>query len=145
MTYVFSSPGATIPYTMEVMIDCIMNAKKSVRLCTPYFIPTDEFRTALFVARSKGVAVELMIPYKGESYVVQVASMSFLKLLAERDMKIFMYQKGIVHENMNAIGGQTLFVGSTCLDTRSFLINVEYSAIMKSYTLFEAIDAQFEA
>lgn len=145
LTYAFSSPGATIPYTMEVMIDCIMNAKKSVRLCTPYFIPTDEFRTALFVARSKGVEVELMLPYQGDSYVVQSASMSFLKRLAERDVKIFMYQKGFMHAKTISIDGQTLFVGSTNLDIRSFLINFEYSAIMKSKTLCEAHDAQFEA
>ncbi|HLV46364.1 MAG TPA: cardiolipin synthase [Flavobacterium sp.] len=144
MTYAFSSPGKSIPYTMEVMINCIMNAKKSVKLCTPYFIPTDEFRTALFVAKSKGIEVELMLPYQGDSYVVQSASMSFLKRLAERNIKIFMYQKGFIHAKTISIDGQTLFVGSTNLDTRSFLINFEFSAIMNSPELCQIHDQQFE-
>lgn len=144
ITYAFSSPGAPIPYVMEVMINSIVNAQKSVKLCTPYFIPTDEFRIALLIAQSKGVQVELMLPHRGDSNVVQAASLSFLKVLAERGVKVYLYKKGFMHAKTISIDGQTLFVGSTNLDVRSFLINFEYSVIAKSKLLCEEHDAQFE-
>lgn len=144
MSFAFSSPGKSIPYTMEVMINSILQAKKSVKLCTPYFIPTDEFRAALKIAQSKGVEVELMLPYESDSYIVQAASMSFLKRIVARGIKVYMYQKGFIHAKTIAIDDEILFVGTTNLDIRSFLINFEYSAILQNKQICAEHNLQFE-
>lgn len=144
ITFAFSSPGNTPPYVMESMILSISAAQKSIQLCTPYFIPTDSFKTALLIAVSKGVDVSLMLPLKGDSSVVQAASLSFLKPFMERGMKVFLYEKGFIHAKTICIDGLLSYVGTTNLDSRSFLINFELSAIVLDKTIAQQLTQQFE-
>lgn len=144
ITFAFSSPGNTPPYVMESMILSISAAQKSIQLCTPYFIPTDSFKTALLIAVSKGVDVSLMLPLKGDSSVVQAASLSFLKPFMERGMKVFLYEKGFIHAKIICIDGLLSYVGTTNLDSRSFLINFELSAIVLDKIIAQQLTDQFE-
>lgn len=144
ITFAFSSPGNTPPYVMESMILSISAAQKSIQLCTPYFIPTDSFKTALLIAVSKGVDVSLMLPLKGDSSVVQAASLSFLKPFMERGMKVFLYEKGFIHAKTICIDGLLCYIGTTNLDSRSFLINFELSAIVLDKIIAQKLTNQFE-
>lgn len=144
ITFAFSSPGNTPPYVMESMILSISAAQKSIQLCTPYFIPTDSFKTALLIAVSKGVDVSLMLPLKGDSSVVQAASLSFLKPFMERGMKVFLYEKGFIHAKTICIDGLLCYIGTTNLDSRSFLINFELSAIVLDKIIAQQLTDQFE-
>lgn len=144
ITFAFSSPGNTPPYVMESMILSISAAQKSIQLCTPYFIPTESFKTALLIAVSKGVDVSLMLPLKGDSSVVQAASLSFLKPFMERGMKVYLYEKGFIHAKTICIDGLLSYVGTTNLDSRSFLINFELSAVVLDKTIAEQLTQQFE-
>ena len=144
ITFAFSSPGNTPPYVMESMILSISAAQKSIQLCTPYFIPTDSFKTALLIAVSKGVDVSLMLPLKGDSSVVQAASLSFLKPFMERGMKVFLYEKGFIHAKTICIDGLLCYIGTTNLDSRSFLINFELSAVVLDKIIAQQLTDQFE-
>jgi len=144
MTFAFSSPGNTPPYVMESMILSISAAQKSIQLCTPYFIPTDSFKTALLIAVSKGVDVSLMLPSKGDSSVVQAASLSFLKPFMERGMMVYLYEKGFMHAKTICIDGLLSYIGTTNLDSRSFLINFELSSVVLDRTIAQQLTNQFE-
>ncbi|UUV22684.1 cardiolipin synthase [Paenimyroides aestuarii] len=144
VTFAFSSPGDTPPYVMEAMILSILAAQKSIQLCTPYFIPTESFKTALLVAVSKGVQVSLMLPSKSDSAIVQAASLSFLKPFLNRGMKVYLYEKGFIHAKTICIDGLLSYVGTTNLDARSFLINFELSAVVLDKTIAEQLTQQFE-
>lgn len=144
ITFAFSSPGNMPPYVMESMILSILAAQKSIQLCTPYFIPTDSFKTALLIAVSKGVDVSLMLPAKGDSSVVQAASLSFLKPFMQRGMKVYLYQKGFMHAKTICIDGLLSYVGTTNLDSRSFLINFELSAVVLDTEIAQQLTDQFE-
>ena len=144
VTFAFSSPGNSPAYVMEAMILSILAAQKSVLLCTPYFIPTESFKTALLIAVSKGVDVQLMIPAKGDSAIVQAASLSFLKPFVSRGMKVFTYNKGFIHAKTICIDGLLSYVGTTNLDSRSFLINFELSAVVLDQQLAKELSESFE-
>ncbi|HUH25564.1 MAG TPA: cardiolipin synthase [Flavobacterium sp.] len=143
VTFAFSSPGNTPPYVMESMVLSISAAQKSIELCTPYFIPTESFKTALLIAVSKGVEVSLMIPEKGDSAVVQAATLSFLKPFVQRGVKVYLFQKGFIHAKTICIDGLLSYVGTTNLDSRSFLINFETSALFLSKPLANKLSEQF--
>ncbi|WKW46234.1 cardiolipin synthase [Myroides sp. JBRI-B21084] len=143
VTFALSSPGDTPPYIMEAMILSISTAQKSIQLCTPYFIPTESFKTALLIAISKGVEVSLMIPAKSDSAVVQAASLSFLKPFVERGMNVFLYKKGFIHAKTICIDGLLSYVGTTNLDSRSFLINFELSALVLDPLFAKQLSEQF--
>ena len=143
VTFAFSSPGKTIPYIMESLLLSIVSAKKSVELCTPYFIPTESFKTALLTTISKGVNITLLIPKKGDSAVVQAATLSFLKPFVERGMKVYLYEKGFVHAKTVCIDQQLSYVGTTNLDSRSFLINFELSALILDKEIAKELSSNF--
>lgn len=143
-TFAFSSPGNSIPYIMEAMILSIVSAKKSVELCTPYFIPTEAFKTALLTTISKGVNVRLLIPAVGDSAIVQAASLSFLKPFMERGLKVYLYNKGFVHAKTVCVDGMLSYIGTTNLDSRSFTINFELSALILDPTTALKLTNQFE-
>jgi cardiolipin synthase len=137
-------PEGDTPTAMESMILAITQAKKNVQICTPYFIPSDEFKSALLVAVSSGVEVELMLPKIGDSFIVQQASLSFLKPLMKRGVKVLLYEKGFIHAKTLVIDDDLAFVGTVNLDNRSFFINFEITTVIHDDHLIEKLRNQFD-
>ncbi|MBW1618808.1 cardiolipin synthase [Empedobacter falsenii] len=144
VSFGLSSPGSDLHSAMEAMVLAITLAKKKVQLCTPYFIPSDEFKTAMMIAVSSGVEVELIIPKKGDSIVVQQASLSFLKPLMKRGVKVYLYEKGFIHAKTITVDDKLAFIGTVNLDYRSFMINFEITSVIENATLLQQMSAQFD-
>ncbi|MDM1041031.1 MULTISPECIES: cardiolipin synthase [Empedobacter] len=144
VSFGLSSPGSDLHSAMEAMILAITLAKKKVQLCTPYFIPSDEFKTAMMIAVSSGVEVELIIPKEGDSIVVQQASLSFLKPLMKRGVKVYLYEKGFIHAKTITVDDKLAFIGTVNLDYRSFMINFEITSVIENETLLKQMSAQFD-
>ena len=144
VSFAFSDPGSDAPYNMEAMLVGISEAAHTVRLCTPYFIPSEELSTALQLAAASGVRVELMLPAHSDSFIVQHASFSFLKPLLERGVQVYLYEKGFIHAKTICIDGQLAYIGTVNLDIRSFYINFEVSAVINDLSICSRLDGQFE-
>ncbi|WP_312355036.1 cardiolipin synthase [Empedobacter sp.] len=144
VSFGLSSPGSDLHSAMEAMVLAITLAKKKVQLCTPYFIPSDEFKTAMMIAVSSGVEVELIIPKKGDSIVVQQASLSFLKPLMKRGVKVYLYEKGFIHAKTITVDDKLAFIGTVNLDYRSFMINFEITSVIENATLLQQMSTQFD-
>ncbi|WP_353129179.1 cardiolipin synthase [Parapedobacter pyrenivorans] len=144
LSFAFSDPGSAAPFNMEAILIGIAEAERTIQLCTPYFIPSDELTTALQLAAASGVAVELMLPAQSDSFLVQHASFSFLKPLLARGVSVYLYEKGFMHAKTICIDGKLAFIGTVNLDIRSFYINFEVSAIINDEELCRQLNAQFE-
>ena len=142
--FAFTTPGAPIQSAMESMILAITLAKKKVRITTPYFIPSDEFKSALLIAVNSGVEVELLMPKNGDSIIVQEASLSFTKKLMEQNVKVYLYEKGFVHAKTIVVDDDLAFIGTVNLDNRSFFINFELTAIVHDQALITKMIADYE-
>lgn len=142
--FVSSDPASIGPFNMEAMLIAIGEANTHVRLCTPYYIPSEELERALIVAAASGVEVELMIPSASDSYFVHHASFSFLKPLLERGVKVFLYKKGFLHAKTMTVDGKLTFIGTVNLDIRSFYINYEIAAVVSDPTFCLASEQQFD-
>lgn len=59
-------------------------------------------------------------------------------------MKIYEYQKGILHAKILIIDGHLGIVGSANFDIRSFQLNFEVSALNYSRTFVEKLEADFK-
>lgn len=141
---VSSDPASVGPFNLEALLLAIGEANTSVRLCTPYFIPSQELERALIVAASSGVEVELMIPATSDSFFVRHASFSYLKPLLQRDVKVYLYEKGFVHAKTVTIDDKLSFIGTVNLDIRSFYINYEVAAILSDSALCTELQEQYE-
>ena len=106
-----SGPSSEAPYIMETILLAISQAKKTIRICTPYFIPTDELTSALVIAAANGIKVELILPARSDSFIVQHASFSFIKPLLQRGVNVYLYEKGFIHSKTISIDSSPCFCG----------------------------------
>lgn len=139
-----SGPNAPVPYLLEALLVAIARARQSIRITTPYFIPDAQLTSALVIAAANGVAVELIIPARSDSFLVQHATFSFIKPLLQRGVRVHLYTRGFVHSKTVSIDGCLAFVGSANMDTRSFHLNFEVMAVIHEAALCHALEAAFE-
>ena len=144
VAFAASGPSSAAPFAMEAILLALSQAKKSIRICTPYFIPTEQLTTTLMIAAANGVAVELILPRKSDSFIVHHASFSFIKPLLERGVRIFLYKKGFMHAKTISIDGSLAFVGTVNMDTRSFFLNLEITSVIYEPKFCEALESSFE-
>ncbi|HMR17893.1 MAG TPA: cardiolipin synthase [Sphingobacterium sp.] len=142
--FVSCDPASKGPFNLEALLIAIGEANTKIQLCTPYYIPGEELERALIVAASSGVEVELMVPARSDSYLVQHASFSFLKPLLERGVKVYQYKKGFMHAKTMNVDNKLCFIGTVNLDIRSFYINYEIAAAVSDVQLCRQMDKQFE-
>jgi cardiolipin synthase A/B len=138
-----SGPSSNIPYVMETILLALSQAKKSIRICTPYFVPNEQLTSALVIAAANGIEVELILPEKSDSFIVQHASFSFIKPLLQRDVKVYLYQKGFIHAKTISVDGNLAFVGTVNMDTRSFFLNFEITSLIYDSFLCKALEESF--
>src|SRR6476620_12763407 len=101
---------------METILLAISQAKKTIRISTPYFIPTDQLTSALVIAAANGIKVELILPAKSDSFIVQHASFSFIKPLLQRGVNVYLFEKGFMHSKTISIDHSLAFIGTVNMD-----------------------------
>jgi len=138
-----SGPDSNIPYIMETILLAINQAKKSIHICTPYFIPNEQLTSALAIAASNGIDVQLIMPSRSDSFIVQHASFSFIKPLLQRGVKVFLYEKGFIHAKTISIDESLAFIGTVNMDTRSFFLNFEITSLIYEPGLCDALEHMF--
>ncbi len=138
-----SGPDSSYPYNMEALLIAINQAKRTIRITNPYFIPSQEVLTALELAISIGVEVEIILPGKSDSYIVQHASFSYLSPLIDRGVKVYLYQKGFVHAKTMLVDDALAFIGTVNMDIRSFYINFEIAAMVQEKELCSQMNQRF--
>ena len=122
------------------MITC---AKDKVYIQTPYFIPDDVFFASLRIAVKSGVDVRIMVPRKPDKKTVYLATLSYLKEMAEIGVKIYLY-KGFLHSKALIIDDNLLSIGTCNMDNRSFALNFENTVLIYSKKLNKQHQEIFE-
>lgn len=108
----------------------IAQAKNTVYIETPYFIPDESILTALKAAAMAGVDVRIIFPQKSDHATVHEASLSYLEELMRLGAKVYFYQKGFIHSKMLLVDNETASVGTANMDIRSFMLNSEINAFI---------------
>jgi cardiolipin synthase A/B len=138
-----SGPFTPVPYILETILLALSQAKKSIRICTPYFVPNEQLTSVLVIAVANGVEVELILPMRSDSFIVQHASFSFIKLLLQRGVRVYFYHKGFIHAKTISIDNSLAFVGTVNMDTRSFFLNFEITSIIYETGFCDALEQSF--
>src|SRR6185369_8750908 len=84
---------------------------------------------AMIEAVKRGVDVQIMLPSASaiDTPIVQHASHHHFGDLLKAGVRIFEYQKTLLHQKVMIVDGKWSCVGSTNFDDRSFLLNDEIS------------------
>ena len=112
------------------IVQAIYDAKKSIFIQTPYFLPPDAMIDALQAAAIRGVDVRVMISKRSDVPLVQLASRSYIKNMLESNVKVYFYEKGFLHSKMMVFDDSLTLIGSANFDTRSFEQNFEVEAFI---------------
>ena len=112
------------------IMQAIYDARKSIFIQTPYFLPPDAMIDALQAAAIRGVDVRVMMSKRSDVPLVQKASFSYIKDMLKAGVKIYMYYKGFLHSKMIVFDGSLTLIGSANFDSRSFEQNFEVEAFI---------------
>lgn len=121
----------------------ICNAKKSVYIETPYFIPDESLLRALKSASLSGVDVRIIFPSIPDHKIVHHASYSYFNDILKSGGKVYLYKKGFIHSKVVIIDDKISSTGSANMDLRSFMLNFEMNAFMYDEKIIKKITEDF--
>lgn len=143
---VWLSPAGS-PSTVKLLhYLAIRAAKKRLTLQNPYFLPDPDARQALLEAVKRGVEVRIMIPSDQvtDEPHVQHASHHHYGTLLQGGVKLYDYEKTLIHQKVLIVDGQWASIGSTNFDDRSFEINDEVSLVVHDERIARELEETFE-
>lgn len=120
-----SGPDGDYGAFHEVLVAAIHGAQRSVRIVTPYFIPSDEVSLALRVAAKRGVKVEVLVPGQLDHAFIRWAMNAFLEPLLRAGVRIRRRPGAFLHAKVLLVDDLWALVGSSNVDPRSYFLNYE--------------------
>lgn len=119
-------------------------ARERLWLSTPYFVPDSSVRAALELAVLRGVDVRVMIPSRPDHAGVFLASTLHAHEAVLRGIRMFRYEPGFLHQKAMLIDGHSAAIGSMNLDTRSFRLNFEVTALAVDESFAAEVEAMLQ-
>lgn len=132
MQLITSGPTGQWGNIALVFLKAIGNAKKSIYIQTPYFLPTEGLLRALQAAALSKIDVRVMMPRKSDSAMLRHASFSYIKDCLRAGIKVYLYEPGMLHGKVIIVDDDFCTVGSTNFDFRSFEHNFESNLFIYS-------------
>ena len=126
---VASEPGGAFEI-YKTYILAFQQAKKSIKITSAYFVPDEQTVAALEAAARRGVDVKIVLPGVSDSGLVFYAGHAFYQRLLDSGVRIFQLKLAVLHAKTAVIDGVWSTIGSTNIDTRSFLLNSELNVVV---------------
>lgn len=102
-------------------------AQHSVRIVTPYFVPTWPLVSAMAMRALRGVEVTLMLPSKVDLPYMRWAADAYLWQLLEHGVRVYRHPPPFVHTKLMIVDERWVLLGSANLDRRSFRLHFEFN------------------
>ena len=143
----YTSPSGGVSSVQVLYYLAIKAARREIIIQNPYMLPDRDAIRALEEAVARGVDVKIMVPSTDatDSAIVQHASHHHFGSLLKRGVKLWEYDRTLLHQKIMVIDGVWSCVGSTNFDERSFQLNDEISMGVVDPALAAQLKAAFEA
>lgn len=125
-----SGPDFKHPPIRNMYVKMINNAKKSIKIMTPYIALDQEMMTSLIIASKSGVKIDIIIPGIPDKSSVYIVTTSFIEELLEEGINVYKYSPGFCHAKVFMIDDHLASCGSYNLDNRSARINFELTTLL---------------
>lgn len=110
-----------------ILIGALGCARTSVRILTPYFVPTRELLVALRTAVLRGATVELILPEKSNLRFVDWACNAHLPEVVSYGIRVYRQPAPFSHAKLLVVDDFYVNMGSANLDPRSLRLNFEFN------------------
>ncbi len=119
-------------------------AKREVRVLTPYFLPPEPIFSALIACALRGVKVRILLPAENNIPMVKWASRTVYAPLLKHGCRFFESAPPFDHSKALIIDGTFTLIGSTNWDPRSLQLNFEFNLACFDEKLARALMAEFD-
>jgi cardiolipin synthase len=136
-----SGPDEDVGSIETIFATALGQAKRSIRIVTPYFLPDERLKSAIILAGLRGVQVELVIPDRSDHVVMDWAMRAHLSFFPVERMKCFGTPNPFDHSKLLTVDGKWCAVGSANWDVRSLRLNFEFLLECYDKDMVTAIDA----
>ncbi|MFA6463953.1 MAG: phospholipase D-like domain-containing protein [Candidatus Paceibacterota bacterium] len=127
--YLTNSPLPRKKFMYKELIRAIKSADHYLYLTTPYFLPNHHLLREIKKASKRGVKVILLIPKNPNHILIEIGSGTFFEDLLEHNVKIFRYEKTMIHSKTAVVDGTWSTIGSLNLDNISLRYNFEANLV----------------
>jgi len=111
---------------IELIIQSAVSAaKRSVRIVTPYFLPTRSLIAALKSAALRGIEVDIVLPEKSNLRYVDWATRNLLWELLKWNIRVWYQPAPFAHTKLFIVDETYVHIGSANIDPRSLRLNFE--------------------
>jgi cardiolipin synthase A/B len=123
--------GPTYPTEnyQRIVVAALYAAERRATITTPYFVPDAAFLQAMQTAVLRGVEVELVVPRRSDQVLVGAAGRSYFDELLDMGVRLYLYDKGLLHAKTMCVDDTIAFIGSSNFDIRSFALNFEVNLL----------------
>jgi cardiolipin synthase len=125
-----SGPTARYSAVPETFDTLIYSARRELFITTPYYVPVSSLQAALCAAANRGVDTSIIFPARNDDFAVGATSKSYYEDLLACGVKVYEYQKGILHAKTMTVDGEITLIGSANMDRRSFDLNYENNILL---------------
>jgi len=134
------------PSTMhQLLYSAVSDARRTISIITPYFVPDPAMVLALESAAYRGVKVRLLVPSRSDHRLVLWAGRSSYEELLESGVEIYEYAAGMLHSKVVAVDQRWVMIGSANMDVRSFRLNFEVTGVVYDAGVAQDIHNEFES
>ncbi len=139
-----SGPDSDWAAIMQCYFTAITNAKKYIRIITPYFIPSETILNAIKITALSNVEVALMVPERSDTWLTTWGTSSYIWELLEAGVKVYFFERGFNHSKVLSIDGEFCIIGSANMDNRSLDHHFEVTSVIYDKGIAAQIDERFE-
>ncbi|MFZ2445573.1 MAG: cardiolipin synthase [Syntrophobacteraceae bacterium] len=135
--------GPTDPNTAlrDILLAAIMSARERIVITSPYFIPDEPFRVALYLASLRGIKIDLIIPRRTDHVIVGAVSRAYITTLVDSGMNIH-FHLGLLHSKTMTVDDTLSVIGTANFDRRSFFLHSELSLLLYGGDITERLRAK---
>jgi cardiolipin synthase len=140
-----SSPTGGSNDLKRLYLLTIAAARRTLDICTPYFVTDESSEWALSEARRRGVRVRILVEGDlTDAKPVKYASRAAYQRLLDQGIEIYEYQPTMMHVKATIADGVWSMVGSANFDNRSLELNDEMNVAVSDRALAARLTQDFE-
>jgi cardiolipin synthase A/B len=140
-----TGPSDKTPIGLFLFMQMIQSAKQRLWVTTPYFIPDLTLIREFELALLRGVDVRLLIPEVSDYPWIHWVSKFYAEQLLSKGMKVYLYQKGFLHQKVVLIDQTSSAIGTSNFDNRTVFLNFETTVLIHDADFNQQASTMLEA
>lgn len=109
----------------RMYLKMLREARESVVIMTPYFMPGYEFKRSLKAAARRGAKVQMILTENSDIPIAKYAERYMYQWLLENRIEIWEYKKNVLHGKIASVDGKMATVGSYNVNNLSAYASIE--------------------